>query len=197
MEDDLNKQYRFLVEIDKLKSIERQNILCDSSRRENSAEHSWHLAMTALILSEHSHEEINILKVLKMVLLHDIVEIDAGDAFLHEPEEQQEQHEKEVLAAERIFSLLPEHQKNELTSCWNEFEAGETPEAKFAKAIDRVQPALLHEETDMVVWEKYQTTLPQVMNRMKEVKENTPKLWPKVNSVIDKAVKKRRLKDCK
>jgi len=195
MEDHLQKQYNFLVEIDKLKNIERQNILCDSSRRENSAEHSWHLAMTALILSEHADEKINVLKVLKMVLLHDIVEIDAGDAFLHEPKEQQEQYEKEVQAAKRIFSLLPDHQKNDLTDCWNEFEAGVSAEAKFAKAIDRVQPALLHEETDMVVWEKYQTTLPQVMNRMKEVKDNTPKLWPKVKSVINQAVVKGRLKE--
>ncbi|MEO0335112.1 MAG: HD domain-containing protein [Pseudomonadota bacterium] len=193
MENDLSKQFQFLVEIDKLKKIQRQNILCDSSRTENSAEHSWHLAMSVLALADNAEGHIDILKVLKMVLIHDIVEIDAGDAFLHTKAEQQEQNRKEVAAAERIFSILPKDQGTDFLNSWHEFEEGKTPEAKFAKAIDRVQPALLHEATDMVIWQKYGTTFSQVMNRMEEVRVNTPKLWPKVKSVIDKAVAKGRL----
>ena len=188
METRLNNQYNFLTEIDKLKKVQRLNVITDQSRRENSAEHSWHLAMLALILQEHAEEKVDVLKVVKMLLIHDIVEIDAGDAFLHTKEEQEAQYEKEIKAARRIFSLLPSPQGDEFLNCWEEFEEGKTAEAKFAKALDRVQPALLHEATDMVGWERNKITLDQINNRMFEVREHTPKLWPKVKSVSDRAL---------
>jgi len=189
----LVQQFKFLIEIDKLKMIERQNKISDSSRRENSAEHSWHLAMLAVVLAEHSSAPVDILKVIKMLLVHDLVEIDAGDTFIHDPHAQELQNQKEATAAERIFALLPEGQRQELHGYWKEFEKGETAEASFAKALDRVQPALLHEATDAIVWQEFGTTLAQINSRMKEVRENTPALWPKVRSVIDKAVANGRL----
>jgi putative hydrolases of HD superfamily len=192
-DDRSNRQFQFLLEIDKLKAVERQNIISDRSRRENSAEHSWHLALLALVLGEHAQGEVDGLKVLKMILIHDIVEIDAGDAFLHDPAAQKAVDLKEQQAAHRIFSLLPEDQAQEFLDCWKEFEAGLSPEAKFAKALDRVQPVLLHEATEGVIWQKYGTTHAQILRRMKEVRENTPALWPKVRSVIDRAVATGRL----
>ncbi|MCB0411482.1 MAG: HD domain-containing protein [Bdellovibrionales bacterium] len=194
LKDRLNQQFKFLIEIDKLKNVERQNILSDSSRRENSAEHSWHLALLALVLKEHACESVDVLKVIKMLLIHDLVEIDVGDTFLHEPEAQRAQSIKEKIAAERIFSILPEDQTKELLNCWEEFESGSSPEARFAKALDRIQPALLHEATDAVIWQKYETTVCQITARMKEVRENTPKLWPRVKEVIDRAIVAGRLK---
>jgi putative hydrolases of HD superfamily len=189
----LNRQFDFILEIDKLKKIERQNILTDGSRRENSAEHSWHLAMLAIILTEHSPQNIDLLKVIKMLLIHDIVEIDAGDGLLHDPEEKKQQYLKEKSAAERIFSILPEDQMGDLKSLWHEFEEGASNEAKFAKSLDRVQPALLHEATGSVIWKKYGTTHKQVLSRMKEVKQNTPMLWPRVSTIIDNALENRQI----
>lgn len=190
----LIQQFEFLIEIDKLKRVERQNIISDSSRRENSAEHSWHLAMLAFVLVKYASDKVDILKVVKMLLIHDLVEIEAGDAFLHDPEAQKQQDLKEAAAAERIFSLLPDDQRDQLHDCWKEFEQGETPEARFAKALDRVQPALLHEATDAVVWQEFGTTLSQINRRMNEVRENTPALWPKVESIIERAAVNGRLK---
>src|SRR6187431_548558 len=142
----LEKQFRFLREIDRLKSIERQNILADASRRENSAEHSWHLAVLALCLAEHAAAPgIDLFKVIRMLLIHDIVEIDAGDAFLHDAAALAAQAKKEDAAAERIFGLLPPDQRDGFLALWREFESGMSEEALLARALDRVQPALLHE----------------------------------------------------
>lgn len=189
----LQQQFEFLAEIDKLKKIERQNLITDSSRRENSAEHSWHLALLALILVEHAAEPVDLFRVVKMLLVHDLVEIDAGDTFVHTAEELKQQAEREQLAANRIFAMLPQDQADDLMACWREFEDGLSPEAKFAKSLDRVQPVLLHEATDAVVWQKYGTTKTQIWAHMKWVRENTPSLWPKVNSIIDKAAANGRL----
>jgi putative hydrolase of HD superfamily len=186
--DRLQRQFDFLIEIDKLKKIERQNVVSDLSRRENSAEHSWHLALLAIILAEHAAEPLDIFRVVKMLLAHDLVEIDAGDVFVHSAEELKRQVERERAAANRIFAMLPQDQADDLMACWREFEDCRSAEAKFAKSMDRVQPALLHEATGAVVWRERGNTKAQIWAVMKGVRENTPALWPKVNSIIEKAV---------
>ena len=140
--DNLLKQIAFIKEIDKLKYIQRKTKLFNSNRHENDAEHSWHLAMMTLVLAEHSDKTIDVLKVLKMVLIHDIVEIDAGDIFLYDSTKNHTNSEEELIAAKRIFGLLPECQAEEFIAIWEEFEKGDTDEAKFAKSIDRFEPLL-------------------------------------------------------
>jgi len=189
----LEQQFRFLTEIDKLKKIERQNLITDSSRRENSAEHSWHLALLAIILSEYAAEPVNLFRVVKMLLVHDLVEIDAGDVFVHTAEELRLQADREQVAAARIFAILPRDQAEDMMTCWREFEDGRSLEAKFAKSLDRVQPVLLHEATDAVVWQEYGTTKAQILEAMRGLRENTPRLWPKIGAVIEKAAEKGRL----
>jgi putative hydrolase of HD superfamily len=184
----LDQQFRFLLELDRLKSIQRQNILADGSRRENSAEHSWHLALLALCLAEHaSAPDVDLFKVIKLLLVHDIVEIDAGDAFLHDPAALAALAEKERAAATRIFGLLPDDQRDELSALWYEFEAGTTPEAVLARALDRVQPAMLHEATGGVIWEKYGTTHDQIQDKMQVVRQAAPPLYARVQAIIARA----------
>jgi putative hydrolase of HD superfamily len=184
----LEKQFRFLREIDRLKSIERQNILADASRRENSAEHSWHLAVLALCLAEHAAAPgVDLFKVLRMLLIHDIVEIDAGDAFLHEPGALAAQAAREEAAARRIFGLLPDDQCDEWLALWREFEAAASPESVLAHAFDRVQPALLHEATGGVIWQKYGTTHEQIQKKMRVVRAASPTLWERVQTIIARA----------
>lgn len=184
----LEQQIQFLLEIDRLKRVERQSILTDASRRENSAEHSWHLAVLALCLAEHAAiEGIDLFKVVRMLLIHDIVEIDAGDAFLHDATEQAEQAKKEAAAAERIFGLLPPDQGRELMALWREFDDGASAESVLAQALDRVQPALLHEATEGVIWEKYGTTHDQIQAKMAVVGRAAPVLWGRVQDIIGKA----------
>lgn len=190
----LQQQFDFLTEIDKLKRIERQNVITDSSRRENSAEHSWHLALLALVLAEYAGEAVDLFQVLKMLLVHDLVEIDAGDTFVHTEEELKLQTEREQVAASRIFALLPPDQAADLLACWREFEAGRSAEARFAKSLDRVQPALLHQATDAVVWQKHGTTKEQIWAQMRVVRENTPALWPQIAALIEAAAGKGRLR---
>ncbi|PLQ00690.1 HD domain-containing protein [Cupriavidus pauculus] len=148
----LERQLAFLREIDRLKSVVRMSPLIDQSRRENSAEHSWHLAMYALVLSEHAAAPVDVVRVVKMLLLHDIVEIDAGDTPFHDPSMQADQAEREQRAAERIFSLLPEAQAAEFRRLWTEFEAAESDDAKFAKSLDRFQPLLHNVATGGGTW---------------------------------------------
>jgi putative hydrolase of HD superfamily len=184
----LERQFRFLREIDRLKSIDRQNILADASRRENSAEHSWHLAVLALCLAEHAAApDVDLFKVVRMLLIHDIVEIDAGDAFLHEPGALAAQSEKEEAAALRIFGLLPGDQRDGWLALWHEFEAATSPEAVLAHAFDRVQPALLHEATGGVIWQKYGTTHEQIQSKMGVVRAASPTLWERVQAIIARA----------
>lgn len=138
--NDLLKQVAFIKEIDKLKYIQRRTRLFQSDRHENDAEHSWHLAMMALVLAGHSDKPVNILKVIQMVLIHDLVEIDAGDTFIYDTSKNHTNTDEELLAAKRIFGLLPEKQAQEFIAIWEEFEAGNTDEAKFARAMDRFEP---------------------------------------------------------
>jgi putative hydrolases of HD superfamily len=155
----LAEQISFLVEIDKLKTILRQNLIADGSRQENTGEHSWHLAMCATVLAEHSNEPIDVAKVVQMLLIHDLVEIDAGDTFVYAtPEQMAGQEAAESAAADRIFGLLPEDQSVRLRNLWDEFESKATPEARFAKAVDRLQPMLLNLASGGGSWERHGIT---------------------------------------
>lgn len=173
----LEKQMAFVEEVDKIKLIGRQNYLADGSRKENDAEHSWHLALMTMLLSEYSNEEIDVLKTMSMVLIHDIVEIDAGDTYAYDYEGQKTQREREEAAADRIFNILPEDQAKKLRELWEEFEAGETPEARFAAAVDRVQPAMLNSTSGGISWKEHGITVSHVLRRNGRTAEGSQALW--------------------
>lgn len=175
---DLQRQLDFLKEIDRLKNVVRLSPLIDRSRRENSAEHSWHLALYALVLAEHAAGSVDVLRVVKMLLIHDIVEIDAGDVPFHVPAAHAGQAERERLAAERIFGLLPEAQAAEFHALWLEFEAAESDDARFAKALDRFQPMLHNAATDGGTWVECAVTLDQITARCRPpIEAGAPALW--------------------
>jgi putative hydrolase of HD superfamily len=191
----LNQQLNFLYEIDKLKTIFRKtNLIADTNRLENSAEHSWHLAFYVIILAEYSNATIDLLKVIKMVLLHDIVEIDAGDTFCYDQAAHAHKEEKEQLAATRLFGLLPKDQGNALMDLWQEFEAGETAEAKFAVTVDRLQPLLHNYVTGGGSWKRHDIQRLQVEKRMHPVKEGSILLADLVKAILDDAVNNNILK---
>ncbi|QVQ25381.1 HD domain-containing protein [Achromobacter deleyi] len=174
----LEKQLSFLREIDRLKSVVRQSPLLDKSRKENSAEHSWHLAMYALILNEYACGSVNTDRVIRMLLLHDVVEIDVGDFPIHGGSSSQLQAEQESRAAARLFGLLPPQQGNEFLSLWQEFERAETEDAKFAKALDRFQPLLINIFTGGGTWAENGVSLEQVLARYGPViQRGAPQLW--------------------
>ena len=145
MNDRLKKQMNFILEIDKLKAVKRQTYLSDGVNKENDAEHSWHLAMMCLLLNEYANEKIDVLKTMSMVLIHDIIEIDAGDTYAYDEAGNQTKSEREKKAADRLFNILPEDQADMMMKLWREFEERKTPEAKFASAVDRVQPTMLND----------------------------------------------------
>ena len=173
----LEQQLRFLLEADKEKKIGRQTWLSDGSRKENDAEHAWHLALMVLLLGEHAREEIDLLKTLTMVLLHDIVEIDAGDTYAYDAEGQSTAREREEKAAERLFGLLPEDQGQKLRALWEEFEARETPEAKFARTLDNCQPMMLNAASEGKSWVEHQVRVSQVLRRNERTGEGSAVLW--------------------
>ncbi|MDE0589507.1 HD domain-containing protein [Halocynthiibacter sp. C4] len=176
--ENLARQFAFLEEADKLKNILRATPIHDNSRRENSAEHSWHVALYALVLAEHATDEIDVSRVIKMLLLHDLVEIDAGDMPIHEAHDVEAQAAKERAAADRIFGLLPPAQCAEFRALWDEFEAAETPDAVFAKSIDRVQPLALNMASGGGSWRDYDVTLEQIDTRVgAKVTRGTPAVW--------------------
>jgi len=169
----LEQQIQFVLEVDKLKSVLRRTSLINEARRENSAEHSWHIALLAMILAEHADEPVNLLHVIKMLLIHDIVEIDAGDTFAYSNVSKADQHTKERLAAERIFGLLPEDQRDEMLALWEEFEAMQTPEAKFANAMDRFMPTLHNYHNHGGTWHESGVTLERIQKRMSPIGESS------------------------
>lgn len=173
----LQKQMEFIAEVDKLKKIGRQSYLTDSSRKENDAEHSWHLAMMAVFLSEYAKEDVDVLHVISMVLIHDLVEIDAGDTYAYDTEGNKSKRAREEKAADRIFNILPEDQAKKVRDLWEEFEANETPEANFANALDRVQPIMLNHKSDGKAWAEHGVALSQIMSRNINVEKGAPKLW--------------------
>jgi putative hydrolase of HD superfamily len=189
--DRLAAQIRFIIEVDKLKEVYRQTLVTQSRRSENSAEHSWHFALMIITLAEHSnHQPLDVLRILKMVLIHDIVEIDAGDTFAYDTKNMADQHERESRAADRIFGLLPPDQAVEFRALWDEFEAQETPEAKFAAACDRFHPMLLNCLTDGHAWQKHGVTQDRVLARNAHIEKGSSELWAYAVRMINEAVSK-------
>lgn len=191
----LNKQLNFIIEIDKLKNIERMNLIADGTRRENDAEHSWHFAMMALIFYEYAYSpKVNLDRVIKMGLLHDLVEIYADDTFCYDEKGALNKTERETAAADKLFSLLPEDQAEEYRSLWEEFDAMQTPDAIYAAAIDRFQPFLNNSVTNWHTWSLAGVTESKVYKRMEMVRAGMPELWNFVEDLIQAAIKDGRLK---
>ena len=188
MKDRLQKQMDFIVEIDKVKKIMRQTYLADASRKENDAEHSWHLALMAVLLKEYSNEDVDLSKVIPMVLIHDLVEIDAGDTYAYSGEDPEETEARERKAALRIFGMLPEDQGQWLRSLWEEFEAYETPEAKFARTLDNCQPLLLNDASDGKSWKEHGVHKSQIYKRNKHTGEGSREIWEYMQKLIDRHI---------
>ena len=187
----LEQQIEFIREADKLKTIDRQTLLTDASRRENDAEHSWHLALMALLLGEYADgKNLNLLHVVRMVLIHDLVEIDAGDTYCYDEAGYRDKAQRETAAANRIFNLLPPDQAAEIRDLWDEFEAAETPESKFANALDRLQPLMHNVFTDGQMWKQHGVVKSQVIDRNRKIADGAPDLWTFARKLIEKAVNK-------
>ena len=185
----LEQQIAFVREVDKLKTIHRQTLLTDASRQENDAEHSWHLALMALVLGEYANGGgVDLLHVIRMVLVHDLVEIDAGDTFCYDDAGNADKGQRETAAAERIFNLLPPDQAKEIRSLWDEFEAAESAEARFANALDRLQPLLHNVFTDGRMWQKHGIVKSQVLGRNRKIGDGATDLWTYARNLIAKAV---------
>lgn len=190
MDDRLQKQMEFALEIDKVKNVFRQTHLSGNGRNENDAEHSWHMAVMAYLLKEYSNEEIDIAKVMLMCMIHDIVEIDAGDTYAYDTAGIQTQKEREDMAKERIFSILPEDQKEELIALFDEFEAYETAEAKFAHAVDNLQPLMLNSSNDGYDWKNHDVTAKQVYGRHIKTKLGSEKLFEVTDHILKDNIRK-------
>ncbi len=188
--DRLQRQLAFIVEIDKAKTILRNSLVIEAGRRENDAEHAWHLAVMARLLAEYAREEIDVDRVIEMLLVHDLVEIDAGDTFIYDTAARERQAEKERAAADRIFGLLPPDQADALRAAWEEFEARQTPEARFAFALDRLQPLLLNFHTQGHAWRKHGVRRAQVMAVNATIAYGAPELWEYARELIDEAVQR-------
>lgn len=185
----LNEQIEFLCAIDDLKRVRRQTTLLDGSRPENSAEHSWHLALYALVLAEYGGD-LDAGRVLAMVLVHDIVEIDAGDTFIYDEAGQATKQDRERQAADRLFALLPADQASRLRAAWEEFEERETPEARFAYALDRLQPVLHNHRTGGAAWRRHGITSEQVRAKNGAIAAGSPRLWELARSLIEESMKR-------
>lgn len=183
----LFRQIEFIKEIDKIKYIQRKTKLFNSNRHENDAEHSWHLSVMALLLLEHANEDVDILKVIKMVLIHDVVEIDAGDTFLYDTSKEHINTIEERKAAERIFGILPKDQADDFIAVWEEFEAGETKEAKFAKAMDRLQPILQNASNEGGTWSEYNVPYNRVYSKVNGIKKGSETLWDYTENLLNEA----------
>lgn len=185
----LAEQIAFIVEADKLKTVLRQTVNTVSRRAENDAEHSWGLCLLVITLAEHANAPgLDILRALKMVILHDLVEIDAGDTFAYDTKNMADQHAREARAADRIFGLLPAGQSAEFRSLWDEFEARQTPESKFAAAVDRFHPMLLNCSTEGTAWKKHGITVDRVLARNAHIAEGSTELWAYAQHMLREAV---------
>lgn len=191
----LLKQVAFIHEIDKVKYILRKTKLFNSDRNENDAEHSWHLAIMAIILAEYANEPVDILKIVKMLLIHDVVEIDAGDIFLYDSKVDHTNTESELQAAKRIFGLLPNEQATDLIRIWEEFEAGITMEAKFARAMDRLEPLLQNISNNGGTWQEFGVKFEQVLAKKSVIELGSVYLWAFAKGLIDESIKKGILKN--
>ncbi len=187
----LQAQVGFILEADKLKQILRQTLVSGGEgRRENDAEHSWHLGLMALLLREYAAEPVDLLRVVEMLLVHDLVEIDAGDTFVYDEAAHQDKEEREQKAAARIFGLLPADQAERVRGLWTEFEARQTPEARFAAALDRYQPLLLNFATQGAAWRRHGIRRAQVVERNRHMEEGAPALWAAASELIEEAVRR-------
>lgn len=173
----LEKQLDFIREIDKEKQIFRQTYLSDGKRKENDAEHAWHMAVMAFLLKEYANEEIDVLKTMQMILIHDVVEIDAGDTYAYDEAAKATQREREEKAAARLFGLLPEDQGQEMLALWEEFEAGDTKEAKFARTLDNFQPMMLNDATDGRAWVEHEVAVSKILKRNERTPRGSKDLW--------------------
>ncbi|WP_264403277.1 HD domain-containing protein [Vibrio owensii] len=191
----LEKQLALLIELDQLKSVLRRTRIKSADRRlENSGEHSWHVALMAVLMQEHANAPIDIARVMKMLLIHDVVEIDAGDTFVYDVAASKEQEEKELKAAERLFGMLPSDQGEELFSLWKEFEAAQSDDAKYAKALDRLIPMLLNYHNDGQSWKEHGVTREQALTINKRIEYGSVTLWDKAKELIEEATEKGWLK---
>lgn len=184
----LEKQLQFILEIDKVKKIIRQTPLSDASRKENDAEHSWHIALMAYLLQEYAEEPVEVPKVMLMVLIHDLVEIDAGDTYAYDEEGAKTKDERERKAADHIFGMLPEDQGMYLKALWEEFEAYETAEAKYAHLLDNFQPLLLNDAAGGISWTEHQVKKSQIYKRNEKVEETSATIWKCMQDKIDKHI---------
>jgi len=189
------KQLDFILEIDKEKEIYRQTHLTEYKRQENDAEHAWHMAVMIYLLKEYANEEFDVAKAMMMALTHDIVEIDAGDTYAYDKENLQTQKEREERAAARIYSLLPDEQRDELRALFEEFEEGNTPEAKFARVMDNFQPLLLNDSNNGEDWKRHKIKKSQVERRQNSSKMGSEDIWNYTKELIDNNVKKGNLID--
>lgn len=191
----LEKQIAFILEMDKMKSILRQTYLADGSRKEDDAEHSWHLTLMAFLLAEYANEPVDVLKTMKMVMLHDVIEIDAGDTYAYDEAGNQTKRIRELAAAERIFAILPEDQGMEFRALWDEFEAMETPEARFANTLDKIQPVLLTHMAGGKSWKEHGVKRAQIMGRNARTNEGSQELWQYVKILIEENIGNGNIKD--
>ena len=179
----------FILEVDKLKQIQRQTYTTTKNRHENSSEHSWHITLMAIILQEYSkHPNINLFKAVKMLIIHDIVEIDAGDTFLYDKQAQKNKHKNETKAAKRIFNLLPKDQSTNLHNLWKEFEDNKTPTAKYANALDRLQPIINNYHTNGKAWQQNNVKKHQIEASNTDIKKGAPTLWEYATELIKEAI---------
>ena len=191
MNERLEKQLRFALEADKEKNIVRRTLISDGSRCENDAEHAWHAALMAILLREHSNEAIDLLRTVTMLLIHDIVEIDAGDTYAYDEQAKCSQRDRETQAADRLFGMLPDDQRDSLRALWEEFEAGSTPEAKFARTMDNLQPMMLNNATGGRVWKERGVALHQILKRNEITREGSAALWEYAEGEIIKPHRER------
>ena len=184
----LQQQMKFILEVDKVKQIIRQTYLTDGSRKENDAEHSWHLALMAVLLKEYANEEVDLAKVIPMVLLHDLVEIDAGDTYAYDQAGLATQRARETKAADRIFGMLPEDQGGYFRELWDEFEAYESDDAKFAHLLDNFQPLLLNHESNGKSWTEHHVKKSQIYKRNEKIKETSPEVWEWMKQIVEEHI---------
>ena len=186
----LLKDIEFIVELEKMKSVYRRTQIIGQDRQEDDAQHSWHISVMAMLLSEYANEEIDTAKVIKMLLIHDIVEIHAGDTFCYDKEGNMDKHEREVAAADKIFSILDQKKGDELRALWEEFEEMKTPEALFAASMDRLQPMLSNYKNNGGTWKKHDISKTDIYQRISPVKQSSDELWCYANYMIEDAFQK-------
>lgn len=185
----MSRQLEFLMEIDKVKNIFRQTWLADGNRKENDAEHSWHLAVAAFLLKEYAAQEADVLKVILMVLIHDLVEIDAGDTYAYDAKGAETKRAREEAAAERIFGILPEDQGLYFRELWEEFERYESADAKYAHLLDNFQPLLLNHESGGLSWREHGVKKSQIYKRNEKIEETSPQVWEKMKEIVEEHVR--------